>query len=1005
MSSAVHPFDLANVRHVALLWGRLIPSLVGERWETLVEHEAKNALDFDKDHFDLCTFVKRLPASTTPLQRLTLTPITMLDEPSRTLLEATYPIHPINDYFKHKAFYDEEYHQRQARVRELKRLKKEEKAQKENGQRNRKGAKNKDKRPTTQTHLTAYLNKNPIPAAPPRRKAQGLQLPKQIPTPFKTDVANWHLAPERPSVKFLDTKLYIVARQKKGTSWTFFDLPYFDKSLQPGQKRSWMQLDSPTRISRTIDNVKRNTKQWTVGWADFCGHAQAFGMGVKGRRVQSVDVRFVALCRWDPALTPNQRKQVEAHWKRRGLYEEGMRKLPKEQIPKEHNWRKGITQPSDKKGKRKSPDDSEAEPPKKRHRITATKPSDKKRKRKGPDDSEAGPPKKRLRKVEILIRSVRKMESSPEFRKRNPRRKLYSVIGRNAKKGRRAGSAAVGHEPSRAVVHDLWRFNTRIRNIHMGSPMWQKIIKYIRVPVVTDSVHAARGGATSFLVSDTPQRPSLHSSSVFSFLISLHKYIRSSAGMPSARSPEGSCLITSTFPPEVVSEILAIALGSMSPAEITMRRLELYHLSSAFYRCIRDTPTLWNRVHITHSTKPEALLYHLSRSSRCTLRVFFVYNFHNPACPGPRNTIHTLVTSTLLPVLSVVRQLHSFQLMSDSRIAMDIVNTAFSSRPAPNLTRLVIGRGRQRYEPRGTTEGPSAFWFQPHLPSLQELMMTGVNLPTTFPSSTSLNRVVFAHCVFSGVQVVQGFQAFMGACTSLKALVLSAISLRDVAAFGFQCISSPSLELLCVDSHGLRSMGWLLARMHLPNLLDLAVHVSSTEDLADLLAVPSLSYASVKYLRIVAESLTVVDFISFFPLFPSVQALNLRRAHCAFISLVLESTVSVQSDITTILPSLKALYIPFHPFSVVKDFAILHGASASHDPLALTLHKIQMLPPDFHWGAPGYQYSPEELELLEWLTSHLSDFTLGASIPPLRSGISYEVTGCGRWVKILRHEV
>ncbi|KAJ7657006.1 hypothetical protein DFH06DRAFT_1199003 [Mycena polygramma] len=312
----------------------------------------------------------------------------MLDEPSRALLEATYPTHPIDEYFKNKAFYDEEYRQRQARVRELKRLKKEEKAQKENGdKRKKKAAQNKDKRRTAQTHLTSYLKPNPIPAAP-LHKPQGLRRPNEIPPPFKTDVANWHLMPEHPSVKFLDTKLYNVARQKKGTSWTFFELPYFNKS--PGKKQSWMQLDEPTRISRTIGNVKQNTKQWTVGWADFCGHAQAFGTGVRGG--------FVALCRWDPALTPEQRKRVEAHWERRGLYKEGMRKLPKDQIPKEQNWRKNVTD----------------------------------KKRKSSVDSEAGPPRKRLRRVEMLIRSVRRKESSPEFRKRNPTRRLYSVIGRNA---------------------------------------------------------------------------------------------------------------------------------------------------------------------------------------------------------------------------------------------------------------------------------------------------------------------------------------------------------------------------------------------------------------------------------------------------------------------------------------------------------------------------------------------------------------------------------------------
>ncbi|KAJ6511266.1 hypothetical protein C8R47DRAFT_1064868 [Mycena vitilis] len=156
----------------------------------------------------------------------------------------------------------------------------------------------------------------------------------------------------------------------------------------PGKKQPWMQIDEPTRISRTVGNVKQNTKQWTVGWADFCGHAQAFGTGVRG-----------GLCRWDPGLTPEQRKQVESHWERRGLYEEGMRKLPKVEIPKEHNWRKAVTDPSDKKRKRSH------------------------------DEGEAGPPTKRRTRLEMYLRRVRREESSPEFRKRNPKLRLFSEGG------------------------------------------------------------------------------------------------------------------------------------------------------------------------------------------------------------------------------------------------------------------------------------------------------------------------------------------------------------------------------------------------------------------------------------------------------------------------------------------------------------------------------------------------------------------------------------------------
>jgi hypothetical protein len=56
LSAAVHPFELANIRHVSLLWGCLAPFIVGDRWETLVANEAEAALN---DNVQLKKFVDR----------------------------------------------------------------------------------------------------------------------------------------------------------------------------------------------------------------------------------------------------------------------------------------------------------------------------------------------------------------------------------------------------------------------------------------------------------------------------------------------------------------------------------------------------------------------------------------------------------------------------------------------------------------------------------------------------------------------------------------------------------------------------------------------------------------------------------------------------------------------------------------------------------------------------------------------------------------------------------
>lgn len=111
----------------------------------------------------------------------------------------------------------------------------------------------------------------------------------------------------------------------------------------------------------------------------------------------------MALCRWDPGLTPHQRALYEANWNRRGLYDVGMRKLPQSQLDQEHNWRvttkKRILDALEELLEQFD-DETETEEQRPQKRICL--------------DGE--------------IKKIRRQEKEPEFRSTNKRRTLYSAI-------------------------------------------------------------------------------------------------------------------------------------------------------------------------------------------------------------------------------------------------------------------------------------------------------------------------------------------------------------------------------------------------------------------------------------------------------------------------------------------------------------------------------------------------------------------------------------------------
>ncbi|KAJ7681757.1 hypothetical protein B0H17DRAFT_1138189 [Mycena rosella] len=206
-------------------------------------------------------------------------------------------VNPLVQYFHDKPRLEREAAERKKKLA----AKKKEEKRIENGNAKKKG---KDKNPSTQKAITKYFSR----AGPP----QG------IPAPVIEE-------PEEPTVSSKKT-------QKRGTSWTLFDVPLIQSNKS---NRLWAQFDDDIHLSWTIEYIKTETKEWTVGWADFCGHAQAFGEGYNGS--------FAALCRWDPGITAKQRQRVESHWNARGLYTEGMRKLPKYQLKQETCWRVATT--------------------------------------------------------------------------------------------------------------------------------------------------------------------------------------------------------------------------------------------------------------------------------------------------------------------------------------------------------------------------------------------------------------------------------------------------------------------------------------------------------------------------------------------------------------------------------------------------------------------------------------------------------------------------------------
>ncbi|KAJ7489735.1 hypothetical protein B0H11DRAFT_1061153 [Mycena galericulata] len=136
---------------------------------------------------------------------------------------------------------------------------------------------------------------------------------------------------------------YLVKMETRtGFIWTTLCPPFISRSTRSRISKNGEQLEHKPLYTiqsetlhdeSTIEYIKNKTKGWTVGPYDFVGH---------GRIIHHGSSSFVGLCFWHPDLAPSQMLKMQASWDARSRYPQGMRKLAKDQVVAEKNWRSKI---------------------------------------------------------------------------------------------------------------------------------------------------------------------------------------------------------------------------------------------------------------------------------------------------------------------------------------------------------------------------------------------------------------------------------------------------------------------------------------------------------------------------------------------------------------------------------------------------------------------------------------------------------------------------------------
>ncbi|KAJ7118459.1 hypothetical protein C8R43DRAFT_1241943 [Mycena crocata] len=90
--------------------------------------------------------------------------------------------------------------------------------------------------------------------------------------------------------------------------------------------------DGERRV-RTIKHIKKMFKRYTVGPADFCGHAKAFRIFLRW---------VIAPCRWHPRLSREDQIALNTHWETTGTWKKGVQKLSKAALKTELAFRNKV---------------------------------------------------------------------------------------------------------------------------------------------------------------------------------------------------------------------------------------------------------------------------------------------------------------------------------------------------------------------------------------------------------------------------------------------------------------------------------------------------------------------------------------------------------------------------------------------------------------------------------------------------------------------------------------
>ncbi|KAJ7680770.1 hypothetical protein DFH06DRAFT_1164140 [Mycena polygramma] len=298
ITTAIHPFDLSNIAPALLQFGhlgdRILDSYRGrslvekKRWANLLANEIPENIMTVSPKFlskpqkklrqTLDQFMKTLPDSLSPFQRLALTPTPCLSADEIQLLEAQFgTVNPITKYFQ-----------------ELR----------HNILKNMKGAKRSE---STKPKL-----------------------------PFQFDPDSLSLLPESERPSRLPVILLRVKNEKRGKVWTVLEPPWIEvlKKVKVGNKNKmigtgqWKHVDESKYL---MEHVKKRSLGWTVGPADFCGHAHVIGQGIRGRSK--------GLCFWHQDMPDKQKLLMKANWTARSKYPSGMRHLEHASLGAEKQWR------------------------------------------------------------------------------------------------------------------------------------------------------------------------------------------------------------------------------------------------------------------------------------------------------------------------------------------------------------------------------------------------------------------------------------------------------------------------------------------------------------------------------------------------------------------------------------------------------------------------------------------------------------------------------------------